>query len=112
MENMSKAQKEAHEYKDSPMVKLRFILSIYRFLYFCTNELVEFLISFIPMVIGYLIFVPIGFITFFITISLHYFLIWGYIRNHRGIKLVSDNDREEIKVIIPILEGFIKDRKR
>jgi hypothetical protein len=37
MENMSKAQKEAHEYKDSPMVKLRFILSIYRFLYFCTN---------------------------------------------------------------------------
>jgi hypothetical protein len=26
--------------------------------------------------------------------------------------LVSDNDREEIKVIIPILEGFIKDRKR
>lgn len=112
MENMSKAQKEAYEYKDSSMVKLKFVLFLYKFLNFCSNELVEFTISFIPIVIGYLIFVPIGFFTFVIAISLHYFLIWGYVRNYRGIKLVSDNDRKEIKVIIPILEGFVKDRKK
>jgi hypothetical protein len=107
---MTKAQKEAYEYKDSPMMKLRLVLFVYKFLYFCGKESIDFTISLIPFVIGYLFFIPLGLITFLMTITLHYFIIWKYVRNYCGFKLVSDKDREEIKEIIPILEGFIKDR--
>lgn len=109
---MSKPQKEAYEYKDTPTVKLKLVLFTYKFLYFCSKEPIDFTISLIPFVIGYLIFLPIGLLTFLIGITLHYFLIWVFVRNYCGIKLVSDKDREEIKEIIPILEGFVKDRKK
>ena len=112
MEDMSKPQKEAYEYKDSPTVKLRLVLFTYKFLYFCSKEPIDFTISLIPFVIGYLVFFSIGLFTFLMTIALHYFIIWEYVRNYCGIKLGSDKDREEIKEIIPILEGFVKDRKK
>ena len=112
MEDMSNPQKEAYEYEDSPMVKLRLVLFIYKFLYFCSKEPIDFTISLIPFIVGYLFFIPFGILTFLITITLHYFIIWEFVRNYCGIKLVSDKDREEIKEIIPILSGFVKDRKK
>ena len=112
MGDMSKSQKEAYEYKDSPIVKLKLVLFTYRFLYFCSKEPIDFTISLIPFIIGYLFFIPFGILTFLITITLHYFIIWEFVRNYCGIKLVSDKDRLEIKEIISILGGFVRDRKK
>jgi hypothetical protein len=36
---------------------------------------------------------------------------WVYLHKYKKLKLVSDEDREEIDQIIEILEGYLKERQ-
>jgi hypothetical protein len=63
------------------------------------------------MVIPYLIFVDITFITILLVIILHYLFMWKYIIKHKKLKLVSNEDKEEIDEIILILEKYLENKK-
>ena len=108
---MSKAEKEAYEYENSSLLRLRLAIFIYKFLRFCGKEEVDFIISLTPYFIGCILFVDYNLTTVVLAVVIHYFIIWGFLRNKLKLKLVTNEEQEEIKTIIPILEGFIRSRK-
>jgi hypothetical protein len=112
MKEMSKSEKEAYEYKNSSLLKLRLTIFGYKFLNFCSNEIVEFVISLTPYFIAYVIFVKINLLTLLVSILIHYFLIWGFLRKKLNLMLVNKDEQKEIRTIIPILEKFIEERKK
>jgi len=111
MKGMSKAEKEAYEYENSSLIRLRFVIFAYKFLRFFGKEEVDFILSLTPYFITYVLFVNQNLTTLILAIVIHYFFIWKFVRVKLKLKLVTDEEMEEIKEIIPILEGFIKNRK-
>lgn len=108
---MSKAEKEAYEYENSSLLRLRFVTFSYKFLRFFGKEEVDFILSLTPYFITYVLFVNQNLTTLILAITIHYFFIWKFVRVKLKLKLVTDEEMEDIKEIIPILEGFIKTRK-
>jgi hypothetical protein len=111
MKEMSKAEKEAYEYENSSLLRLRLAIFIYKFLRFCGKEEVDFILSLTPYFIGCILFVDYNLTTVVLAVVIHYFIVWGFLRNKLKLKLVTNEEQEEIKTIIPILEGFIRSRK-
>jgi hypothetical protein len=112
MKEMSKAEKEAYEYENSSLLRLRLAILIYKFLRFFGKEEVDFILSLTPYFIVYVLFVNQNLTTLILAIVIHYFLFWKFVRVKLKLKLVTDKEMEEIKEIIPILERFIKERKK
>lgn len=110
MKEISKAEKEAYEYENSSLLRLRLAILIYKFLRFCGKEEVDFILSLTPYFIGYILFVNWNLTTLILSITIHYFIIWKFFRNTLNLKLVTNEEQSEINTIIPILKGFINKR--
>ena len=111
MKNMLKIKKEASLYKDLPQKELENVIRGYKSLVRSNSDKYNFIISFIFMVIPYLIFVDITFITMSLLIIIHYLFMWKYMIKHKKLKLVIDEDKEEIDEIILILEKYLENKK-
>lgn len=111
METESKIQKEANEYKDSSITKLRFVILIYKGLSFFSSREVNFIVSFLHF--GFLFFfvAKVNFFNVAIFILTHYFLFWRYVILKKNWGLVTPEEGEEIDQIVDILNGFLKDKK-
>ena len=111
METMSKIQKEADEYKDSSVSKLRFVISAYKTLSFFSSREVNFIVSFLHFTFLFWLLVEINFFTVSLLILSHYFIFWRYAILKKNWCLVTPEEGEEIDQIVEILQGFLKDKK-
>jgi hypothetical protein len=111
METMSKIQKEADEYKDSSVSKLRFVISVYKTLSFFSSREVNFIVSFLHFTFLFWLLVEINFFTVSLLILSHYFIFWRYAILKKNWCLVTPEEGEEIDQIVEILQGFLKDKK-
>jgi hypothetical protein len=108
---MSKVKKEAELYKDLPPKKLRRIIRSYKGLLKSSSSNVSFLVSFFTFLIFYLLFCKINIFTISLFVLLHYFVIWKYFIEGKKLYLVDPDESDELKEIIEILEGYLKDKE-
>jgi predicted membrane protein len=111
MGTMSKIQKEADEYKDSSVVKLRFVILIYKGLSFFSSRKVNFIVSFLHFAFLFWLVVRINFFTVSLLILSHYFIFWKYAILKKNWCLVTPEEGEGIDEIVKILEEYLKDKK-
>lgn len=111
METMSKIVKEANEYKDSSISKLKFIILVYKGLSFFSSKKVNFIVSFLHFAFLFCLVVRINLFTVSLLILSHYFIFWKYAILKKNWCLVKPEEGEEIDEIVKILEGFLKDKK-
>jgi hypothetical protein len=111
METMSKIQKEADEYKDSSVGKLRFVILIYKGLSFFSSREVNFIVSFLHFAFLFCLVVKINFFTVSLLILSHYFIFWKYAILKNNWCLVTPEEGEEIDEIVKILEEYLKNKK-
>jgi hypothetical protein len=111
METMSKIEKEANEYKDSSVRKLRLVISTYKALRFFSSKNVNFITSFLGFTFLFLLLVKVTLFTVTLLILSHYFIFWKYAILKKNWYLVTPEEGEEISEIVKILEGFLKDKK-
>jgi len=104
-------KKEAEQYKNKSSFKIKLALINYKLLSYSNGKNFNFFSTLIFMFIPYLIFFNINLISFLLLISLHYFYFHKFLYVKKNKKMVSDEEKEEIDEIIPILESYLKDRK-
>ena len=108
---MLKSKKEANEYKNCSLIKLKSVRMIYRFLSYTNLDNVNFFFTF--FVLGFFVFLfnEANILTSSLFVIFHYFFFWKYLILNKKFKLVNDKDREEIEEVIFFLDGFIKNKK-
>ncbi len=108
---MSKIEKEANEYKDSSIGKLRVVISTYKTLSFFSSREVNFFVSFLHFAFLFFLLVKVNFLTVSLLILSHYFIFWRYAILKKNWCLVTPEEGEEINEIVKILEKFLEDKK-
>lgn len=108
---MSKVKKEAEFYKDYPPKKLKKVIRSYKGLLFSSSHDFNFLLSFFTGLISYLIFFSVNVLTIIGFVIIHYFVIWKYFIVGKNLYLVDPKDSPDIKEIVEILEGYLKDKE-
>ena len=108
---MLKAKKEASEYKNSSLIKLKIVRMIYRFLSYMNLDTVNFFFTFFVFGLLVLFFCDLTILTLLLFVIIHYFFFWKYLILNKKFKLVKDEDNEEIKQVILFLDEFIKKSK-
>ena len=111
MRNREKILEEAKKYKNLPSNKLKKVIKSYKSLSRSNSDIYNFLFSLIIMIISafFLMEVTIGLLL--ILMVIHYLFFWEYLHKYKKVKLVSDDDKEEIDEIIQILEDHLKERE-
>lgn len=111
MKNSEKILKEAEKYKNLPTNELKKVIKSYKSLSKSNSDIYNFLFSFIIMIISafFLMEVTIGLLL--ILMIFHYLFFWEYLHKYKKVKLVSDDDKEEIDEILIILEEYLRDKE-
>lgn len=102
---------EAEKYKDLPTKELKRVIKSYKSLSKSNSDLFNFIFTFSIMMISASIFLDLSLTTLSILILVHYLFFWEYLHRYKKIKLVSDEEREEIDEIVRILEDHLKTRE-
>lgn len=102
---------EAEKYKDLPTKELKRVIKSYKSLSKSNSDLFNFIFTFSIMMISASIFLDLSLTTLSILILIHYLFFWEYLHRYKKIKLVSDEEREEIDEIVRILEDHLKTRE-
>lgn len=108
---MTKIRKEAELYKDLPIDELKKVIKSYKSLSKSNSDIYNFLFTFIIMMVSASFFMKLTFGSLFGLILFHYLFFWEYLHNYKKLKLVSDDDKEEIDEIILILEEYLKNKE-
>lgn len=111
MKDMTKIRKEAELYKELPTDELKKVIKKYKSLSKSNSDIYNFLFTFVIMMVSASFFMEITVGSSLVLILFHYLFFWEYLHNYKKVKLVSDDDREEIDEIVLILEDYLKNRE-
>jgi hypothetical protein len=102
---------EAEKYKDLPTKKLKRVIRVYKSLSRSNSDIYNFMFTFVIMMISAFIFIKMTSLTLLLLVLIHYLFFWEFLHRYKKIKLVSDEEREEVDQIIEILEEHLKSRE-
>jgi hypothetical protein len=108
---MSKIQKEAELYKDCSTPKLKRVILNYKLLSYSNSKNFNFFSSLFFMFVPFLIFFNLSIVSFFSIITVHYFFFHKFLYEKKKIKIVSDEEKEEIDEVLKILNSYLKERE-
>lgn len=111
MKDMTKIRKEAELYKDLPIQELTKVIKKYKSLSRSNSDIYNFLFTFIIMMVSASLFMKLDIGSLSLLILFHYLFFWEYLHKYKKVKLVSDEDKEEIDEIISILEDYLKSKE-
>ena len=92
-------QRELEVLRTLSKYRLKRRLIIYRILYLLISDRFSFYISLISCLIPVMVFSSSVMIYFFV-VCLHYFILWKYIKPKLDLFLKTENDREELEILI------------
>lgn len=108
---MSKIKEEAELYKDCPTAKLKRVILNYKLLSYSNSKNFNFFGTLFFMFVPFLIFFGLNLISFISIICVHYFFFHKFLYEKKKIKLVSDEEKEEVDEVLKILNSYLRDRK-
>lgn len=102
-------ENEVDKFKNSSRLKIKTMITIYRFLKFCNSDTYYFLFSLL-VIIGPIIFVSFDILALFIGMIFHYFFFWKYLKDKLNSLYQTKKEIEEIDEIIQILRKYLKNK--
>lgn len=104
---MSKSfQRELDELKTLSKNKLKRRLLIYRILYFLNSDNFSFCVSLIFCLIP-LVFFNFNSVLWILMMCFHYFILWEYIKPKLDLFFQTENERNELEILIEHIRGVI-----
>ena len=98
-----KIVKEAKNYKNHSKKDLKKVIATYKFFKLLNDDTLNFVFSFVIVLLFFGI--NLGTVTF--SIIFHFFVVWQIAVKTYKLKLVKDDEKEDIEDILTILNGYL-----
>ena len=102
-----KIVKEAENYKNHSKKDLKKVIATYKFFKLLNDDTLNFVFSFVMVLIPQILFFGINFGTVTFSIIFHFFVVWQIAVKTYKLKLVKDDEKEDIEDILTILNGYL-----
>ena len=103
-----KIVKEAENYKNYPKKDLKKVIATYKFFKLLNDDTLNFVFSFVMVLIPQILFFGINLGTVTFSIIFHFFVVWQIAVKTYKLKLVKDEEKEDIEDILTILNDYLK----
>lgn len=103
-----KIVKEAENYKNYSKKDLKKVIATYKFFKLLNDDTLNFVFSFVMVLIPQILFFGINLGTVTFSIIFHFFVVWQIAVKTYKLKLVKDEEKEDIKDILSILNDYLK----
>ena len=103
-----KIVKEAENYKDHSKKDLEKVIATYKFFKFLNDDTLNFVFSFVMVLVPQILFFGINLGTVTFSIIFHFFVVWQIAVKTYKLKLVKDEEKEDIEDILTILNDYLK----
>jgi hypothetical protein len=102
-----KIAKEAEEYKNHSKKDLKKVIATYKFFKLLNDDTLNFVFSFVMVLIPQILFFGINLVTVTFSIIFHFFVVWRIAVKKYKLKLVKDDEKEDIEDILTIINGYL-----
>ena len=103
-----KILKEAENYKDCTKNQLKKVIATYKFFKLLNDDTLNFVFSFVMVLIPQILFFGINLGTVTFSIIFHFIVVWQIAVKKYKLKLVKDEEKEDIEDILTILNDYLK----
>lgn len=103
-----KIVKEVENYKNYSKKDLKKVIATYKFFKLLNDDTLNFVFSFVMVLIPQILFFGINLGTVTFSIIFHFFVVWQIAVKTYKLKLVKDEEKEDIKDILSILNDYLK----
>ena len=104
----NKIIKEAEEYKGYSKKRLKKVIATYKFFKLLNDDTLNFVFSFVMVLVPQILFFGINLGTVTFSIIFHFFVVWQIAVKKYKLKLVKDEEKEDIEDILTILNDYLK----
>ena len=105
--DINKITKEAEEYKGYSKKRLKKVIATYKFFKLLNDDTLNFIFTYVVIVVPSIFLFGLNFFTFLILSFFHYSFCWLYLVKTKKLKLVNDEENEEIVKVIDILKSYL-----
>lgn len=103
-----KIVKEAENYKNHSKKDLKKVIATYKFFKLLNDDTLNFVFSFVIVLLPQILFFGINLGTVTFSIIFHFFVVWQIAVKTYKLKLVKDEEKEDIEDILTILNDYLK----
>ena len=100
-------QEEAEVYKNYPKKHLKKVIATYKFFKLLNDDTLNFVFSYLTVIVPQILIFGFSFGILLFSVLFHFFVCWLYMVKYKNIKLVTDEEKEEIVVILKILKDYL-----
>jgi len=99
-------QEEANIYKNYSKKRVKKVIATYKFFKLLNDDTLNFIFSFLIILVPQILIFGLSFGILLYSILFHFFVCWLYLIKYKNIKLITDKEKDEIVIIIKILEDY------
>jgi hypothetical protein len=103
--------KELKSHTNKTKKQLNFELFISKMLIKMNNNLVNFIISYLLILMPTFFLYGLNFLFFVILTSLHYLFVWSYLVKKHNFKLINDEEKNDLEENIKSIKTILKEKK-
>ena len=103
-----KIVKEAENYKNYSKKDLKKVIATYKFFKLLNDDTLNFVFSFVLVLLPQVLFFGVSLGSFIFSVIFHFFVVWQIAVKTYKLKLVKDEEKEDIEDILTILNDYLK----
>ena len=99
-------QEEANIYKNYSKKRVKKVIATYKFFKLLNDDTLNFIFFFLIILVPQILIFGLSFGILLYSILFHFFVCWLYLIKYKNIKLIKNKEKDEIVIIIKILEDY------